>query len=317
MALAASLLGLKFFAVRLAHNFLVRADLLLQQPSINPATALRRIVLASSLDVLPLIALPAVASVLAIGLQTGFAVSLTPLQPRLDRISPAAGLARLFSQQNLFDTVKAILKLVVLSLILALVIAPDLQKLASSAFDRPRQLPSALLATIFRICLLVLALQAAIAVGDMLWTRFTFIRSMRMTRSEVKEETKDTEGDPHVKSRLRQLRFKRTRQRIRAAVPRATVIVTNPTEYAVALAYDRARGGAPRVVAKGMNLVAKAIRDLAHHHGIPLVANPPLARALYLLEITAEIPPEHYKAVAEIIAYVWRLRAQIAPQPAP
>jgi flagellar biosynthesis protein FlhB len=313
-SLAASLLGLKLLAPTVAHNFLTQANVLLQQPLINPVTAFRRFLLSSTLDVLPLIALPVVASVLAVGLQTGFAINVDPLRPRLDRISPTAGFARLFSQQNLLETAKAVFKLLALGTILVLVIAPAFPTLAISAFDQPRHLLSAVLETILQFCLFALALQAAIALGDIAWTRFNFIRSMRMTRGELKEETKDTEGDPHIKSRLRKLRFQRTRQRIRAAVPRATVVVTNPTEYAVALAYDRTRGGAPRVVAKGVNLIAKTIRELAQSHGIPLVANPPLARALYLLEIDAEIPPEHYKAVAEIIAYVWRLRAQVAPR---
>jgi flagellar biosynthesis protein FlhB len=305
MSLAASLLGLKLLAPTVAHRFLAQATVLLQQPSVNPVTAFRRILLGSALDVLPFIALPVAASALAISLQTGFAINTSQLWPHLDRINPAAGFARLFSQQNLLETAKAALKLFALGTILTLVVAPAIPTLAISAFDQPQHLLSAVLRAIFQFCLLALALQAVIALGDLVWIRFNFIRSMRMTRSELKEETKDTEGDPHIKSRLRKLRFQRTRQRIRVAVPRATVVVTNPTEYAVALAYDRARGGAPRVVAKGANLIAKTIRELARDHGIPLVANPPLARALYLLEIDAEIPPEHYKAVAEIIAYIW------------
>jgi flagellar biosynthetic protein FlhB len=251
MSLAASLLGLKLLAPTVAHRFLAQATVLLQQPSVNPVTAFRRILLGSALDVLPFIALPVAASALAISLQTGFAINTSQLWPHLDRINPAAGFARLFSQQNLLETAKAALKLFALGTILTLVVAPAIPTLAISAFDQPQHLLSAVLRAIFQFCLLALALQAVIALGDLVWIRFNFIRSMRMTRSELKEETKDTEGDPHIKSRLRKLRFQRTRQRIRVAVPRATVVVTNPTEYAVALAYDRGRGGAPRVVAKG------------------------------------------------------------------
>jgi flagellar biosynthesis protein FlhB len=141
-----------------------------------------------------------------------------------------------------------------------------------------------------------------------LYVRFRHLRGLRMSRQEVREEHKELEGDPQIKARIKQIRFHRARKRMLAAVPRATVVVTNPTHYAVALAYDRARGGAPRVVAKGVDSMAARIRELAQDNRVPLVANPPLARALYRVELDTEIPAEHYKAVAEIIAYVWRLR---------
>ena len=134
------------------------------------------------------------------------------------------------------------------------------------------------------------------------------MRSLRMTVQEMKDEIKETEGDPLVKSRLRRLRQQRAKQRIQAAMSKATVVVTNPTEYAVALAYQSGSAGAPRVVAKGVDFLAARIRELARQNTIPIVPNPPLARALYLVEIDTEIPAQHYKAVAEIIAYVWRLR---------
>ena len=131
-----------------------------------------------------------------------------------------------------------------------------------------------------------------------------------MSREEVKQEAKESDGNPAIKQRVRQIRMARARKRMLAAVPQATVIVTNPTHYAIALSYDRAKGGAPKVVAKGVDEVAARIRDVAREHRVPLVANPPLARALYLVELDAEIPAEHFKLVAEVIAYVWRLRTR-------
>jgi flagellar biosynthetic protein FlhB len=130
-----------------------------------------------------------------------------------------------------------------------------------------------------------------------------------MSRQDLKEEAKKAEGDPHLRGRRRQLRLERGRRRMLAEVPRAAVVITNPTHYAVALSYGGGQA-APRVVAKGVDAVAARIREAADAAGVPRVANPPLARALWRVDLEAEIPPEHYQAVAEIIAYVWRLRGQ-------
>ena len=129
-----------------------------------------------------------------------------------------------------------------------------------------------------------------------------------MSKQEVREEQKDLEGNPLIKARIRRIRYMRARRRMMMAVPKATVVVTNPTHYAVALSYDRAKNAAPRVVAKGVDTVAARIREIARQNNVPIVANPPLAQALYQQPLDTDIPMEHYKAVAEIIAYVWRLR---------
>ena len=165
--------------------------------------------------------------------------------------------------------------------------------------------------------LVVLVAQAAIAGLDFFWVTLRHARELRMSRHDIREEQKETEGDPRVKARLRQIRSIRARRRMLAAVPKATVVITNPTHYAVALAYDRAKQAAPRVVAKGVDSLAARIREVAEANRVPLVANPPLARALYRVEVDTEIPAEHYQAVAEIIAYVWRLarRPLAADQP--
>ena len=134
---------------------------------------------------------------------------------------------------------------------------------------------------------------------------------MRCWREDQRQETKETEGDPHVKGRMRRLGLARARRRMMAAVPTATVVVTNPTHYAVALRYDRAGGGAPRVVAKGVDEMAARIRTIAESSRVPLVANPPLARALYRVDLDREVPADHFQAVAEVIAYVWRLRGRV------
>ena len=131
-----------------------------------------------------------------------------------------------------------------------------------------------------------------------------------MSREELRQESRDSEGDPRIKGKLKQLRLQRARRRMLATVAKATVVVTNPTHYAVALAYERGTASAPRVVAKGVDEIAARIREAAEAARVPLVANPPLARALYLVPLDAEVPAEHFKVVAEIIAYVWRLRGR-------
>jgi flagellar biosynthetic protein FlhB len=147
---------------------------------------------------------------------------------------------------------------------------------------------------------------------------------MRMSRQDIRDEQKESDGDPKVKMRFRLLRMRRARKRMLAAVPKATVVIVNPTHYAVALVYDRAKTAAPRVVAKGVDSMAARIREVAESNRVPLVVNPPLAHALYRVELDTDIPAEHYKAVAEIIAYVWRLsrgrsgpRGQAVGRPAP
>jgi flagellar biosynthetic protein FlhB len=151
---------------------------------------------------------------------------------------------------------------------------------------------------------------AGIAVLDYLVVRFRHLHKLRMTRQELREEVKESEGDPMIKGRIRSLRMARARRRMMAAVPKAAVVITNPTHFAVALAYDENSQAAPKVVAKGAEAVAARIRALAEESNVPLVSNPPLARALFKLELDTEIPAEHYQAVAEIIAYVWRLRGR-------
>ncbi len=134
----------------------------------------------------------------------------------------------------------------------------------------------------------------------------------------MREEVKQSEGDPLIRARLRQIRMDRTRRRMMAAVPGASVVITNPTHYAVALKYELGAAGAPRLVAKGKDLIALKIREVAAENNVPVIENPPLARALHAgVEIDREIPPEHYKAVAEIIGYVFRLKGKLRPRRRP
>jgi flagellar biosynthesis protein FlhB len=155
----------------------------------------------------------------------------------------------------------------------------------------------------------VVSIVAAIAAIDVIYQRLQHMREMRMSRQEIKDEFKETEGDPLVKGRLRQLRMERTRRRMMAQVPQSDVVVTNPTHYAVALKYDPGSMGAPKMMAKGVDQVAQKIREIAKEHGIPIVENPPLARGLFAaVDVDQEVTPEFYKAVAEVISYIFKLK---------
>ena len=252
------------------------------------------------------------ASVAASLLQTGFLFNLTSLQPDLARLNPARGFKKIFGINGLVETGKSVLKLSVLGFATFHVLSAALPSLKGAIFWLPGQLASRIMQLVLQVALTLLEVQAVIASADTIWVRFRHAKQLRMSKQEVKDEAKEADGNPQIKQRLRQIRMTRARKRMMAAVPQATVVVTNPTHYAIALAYDRKKGGAPRVVAKGVDEVAARIREVAQDNKVPLVANAPLARALYAVELDAEIPAEHFKVVAEIIAYVWRLRGKVA-----
>jgi flagellar biosynthetic protein FlhB len=265
--------------------------------------------IASTGPLLLTIVLAGAASVL---LQTGFLLNTNALMPDFARLSPRRGLKKVFGLDNLVEAGKAVVKLGILAWAVWSALSPLLPVLPEALFWPPAMLVDRIGRALVHLMLLVLGAQLGIALLDVGWTRWRFAQRLRMSRQDLKQETKEADGDPKVKARIRQVRMARARRRMVAAVAKATVVVTNPTHYAVALAYERGGVAAPRVVAKGMDEVAARIRAAAERAGVPLVANPPLARALHAMPLDAEIPTEHFKAVAEIIAYVWRL-GRISP----
>jgi flagellar biosynthetic protein FlhB len=266
----------------------------------------------SILAVLEAISLPVAAAMLsgtiAVLVQTQFMLHLGGLEPKISRTNPMAGLKRVFGFNGLVEMVKSLCKLALLGFALWIAIKGDWVGLTHLAWENPRGLLSAIARPAFHLFIAGVLTQGVVAGADLMWVRFRHARDMRMSKQDIRDELKETDGNPHVKARIRRIRLIRARKRMMAKVPMATVVVTNPTHYAVALAYDRANNSAPRVVAKGADSVAARIREIAEANGVPLLANPPLARALYRLDLDTEIPAEYYKAVAEIIAYVWRLR---------
>lgn len=247
---------------------------------------------------------------LGVLLQTGFLMKMSAIRPNLSKLNPLSGLGRVFGPHNLMEAGKSCLKIAVMGSVGWNALAATMPEFRQALFWSPLLLAERVVQHITSIAIAILGIQGLIAGADMLRTRLSFNADMRMTKQEQRDEARESDGDPHIKARLKQIRQQRSRRRMMQAVPKAAVVVTNPTHYAVALAYDRGGGGAPRIVAKGMDEMAARIREAAREAGVPLVANPPLARALYPLPIDREIPAEHFKAVAELIAYVWKLNAR-------
>ncbi len=247
--------------------------------------------------------------------QNGPMLSPEKIRPKLENISPIKGFSRLFSLRSVMEVVKGVLKLAIVASVAVVAVLPELERvMAASALD-PLQLLDLEWLLIVRMLAGVCAAITIIAALDFAFQKYEFHKSMKMSRQEIKDELKQSEGDPMIKARLRQLRLDRARKRMMAAVPEADVVITNPTHYAVALKYDPDTMGSPRMVAKGVDTVALRIREVAEEHDVPVVENPPLARALYGgVEVDEEVPETYYKAVAEVIGYVWRLKRRPPPR---
>ena len=256
------------------------------------------------------------AAALATGLvQGGFVISFDRITPKLEKISLVAGAGRLFSLRALVEFLKGLLKLSIVAAVVTMLIMPRMRNLASFTGLETVQVAGLVFDLSKSVFIDVLSVVSVIAAIDFLYQKWEFRKNLRMSRHELREEFKQTEGDPMIKSRLRQIRMERARRRMMAKVPEADVVITNPTHYAVALKYDPGEMTAPTVVAKGIDFLAQKIRELAEEHKVAIVENPPLARALYSgVELDQEIPAEHYKAVAEIIGYVFKLKRKIIPR---
>ena len=238
-----------------------------------------------------------------------------PLKPNFGKISPLAGAKRLFGKQAAANFAKGIFKLVLLGTVMVMILWPERLRLESLLHMDVSELLGVTISLTKHLMGSVVALLALVAIGDYLFQYRQWFERQKMSLQEMKQEFKQSEGDPHVKGRIRQLRHQRMKKRMMAAVPKASVIITNPTHYSVALAYERGMS-APVCVAKGVDNIAFKIREIAKAHDIPIVENVPLARALYAtVEIDAEIPVEHYHAVAEIISYVMGLRRTLSGHP--
>ena len=238
--------------------------------------------------------------------------SIDPIIPRLSKISPIAGFGRLFSKQTLATFAKSLVKLAVFGAVIFALLWPQQQNLRGLIGVDPAEVLPFIQSLILKMLGAVVAILAVVAAVDYFFQYRQWYERQRMSVQELKEEFRDSDGNPQIKGRIRQLRQARSKKRMMAAVPKASIIITNPTHYAIALQYERGMN-APVCVAKGVDLIARRIREIAEAHNIPVVENPPLARALHAtVDIDQEIPPEHYRAVAEIIGYLMRLRRLVA-----
>src|SRR5712675_1479992 len=230
------------------------------------------------------------------------------LKPKFSKISPAAGAKRIFGKQAAANFGKGLFKVAALGVVMMAILWPERHRLESFLHFDPAMILDVTTNLTVHLMGAVVAMLAVVAIADYLFQYRQWFERQKMSLQEMKEEFKQSEGDPHVKGRIRQLRQARMKKRMMAAVPKASVVITNPTHYAVALSYERGMS-APVCVAKGVDTIALKIREIAGEHGVPIVENVALARALHAtVDIDDEIPVEHYHAVAEIIGYVMGLR---------
>lgn len=267
----------------------------------------------TALSLAPLFALLFGCALLTLVLQGRPTVSWSRLSPKWSKLSPFSGFKRLFGKRALVEFAKTLAKLIVIIVVAIVIVRPHviaLDQLAGSPTDRIGQVAGTL---VFELVRAIGILVAVLGLADFVYQHRAFFKRMRMTLQEVKDEHKNSEGDPKIKARIRAIQMQRSRRRMMTAVPTASVIITNPTHYAVALKYEHGTMAAPIVVAKGVDAVALKIREIAGEHAVPIVESPPLARALFAaVEIDRPIPVEHYAAVAEIIGYVMRLARRAA-----
>jgi flagellar biosynthetic protein FlhB len=234
--------------------------------------------------------------------------SAESLKPKFSKLSPAAGFKRIFGKQAAANFLKGIGKLIALGAVMTMILWPERHRMEAMVKLDPSAMLGASTSMTIHLLGAVVAALAIVAIADFFFQYRSWFQRQKMSLQEIKEEFKQSEGDPHIKGKIRQLRQQRAKKRMMAAVPKASVIITNPTHYSVALSYERGMS-APICVAKGVDNIAFKIREIAREYDIPIVENVPLARALYAtVDIDQEIPMEHYHAVAEVIGYVMRMK---------
>jgi flagellar biosynthetic protein FlhB len=240
--------------------------------------------------------------------------TLEKIKPDLAKLSLTKGLKRMFGVDGFTNLFKGLLKIAIVGAAVWTQLWPERSRLEAVLGQSPVGVAGDMTHLMFKVLIAALAALSVIAGADYLLQRFQFMKRNRMSKQEIKEEYRQSEGDPQVKAKVRQIRLERAKRRMIAAVPQASVVIMNPTHFAVALKYESGKMAAPVCVAKGVDALALRIRDVAKEHGVPIVENPPLARALHAsVEVDEVVPPEHYKAVAQVIGYVMRLTGKLKP----
>lgn len=247
-------------------------------------------------------------------LQIGPLLAPESIKPDISKVSIFQGFKRLFSIRSVMEFVKGLLKIGIVSTVGVIILYPFYGGVEHMVGLPLPTMMEELKSLVLLMMTGILVVLLVVAVVDLVYQRYEHYKKMRMTKQELKDEYKQTEGDPHVRARLRQLRQEKARARMMQAVPEADVVITNPTHYSLALKYDAEEMDAPILIAKGVDDVAMRIREVAKEHDIPFYENKPLARALFdSVEIDQMVPPEHYQAVAEVISYIFQLKGKLSP----
>ena len=279
----------------------------------NITTLTREAMMFSAMVVGPLMAVVLVTALLSNYAQVGFLFTTEKIAPKFEKIDPIQGLKKIFSMQTLANSIKSIAKLCIVGIISYLEVAKNLDKIIPLMDQEPYAILVFYAKISFWIFLKAAVIIALLAAIDYAFQRWQFMKKMKMTKQEVKEEAKMTEGDPMVKGRIRSIQMEMARKRMMAEVPKADVVITNPTRLAVALSYDSETMSAPLLTAKGAGLIAKRIKEIARENNIPVIEDKPLARALFQhVEINNPVPDNLYQAVAEVLAYVYGLKQKSA-----
>jgi len=261
----------------------------------------------------PLFAAIFITAILSNVMQVGFIVSGESITPKLSKIDPIKGFGRLVSKQALMEFIKSLLKLTIVGGVAFLTIKGEMKNFAHLGDMEINSIFVYILKIFFKIFIRCSLAMIILVIIDYAFQRWDFENRIKMTKQEVKDEFKKSEGDPLIKSRIRSIQMEMARKRMMRDVPEADVVITNPTHLAIALKYDSSAMNAPKVIAKGSRKIAQKIKDVASEHGIPILENKELARNLYpLVEVGQEIPPAFYQTVAEVLAYIYRLKSNSA-----
>ncbi|MEW5701260.1 MAG: flagellar biosynthesis protein FlhB [Candidatus Zixiibacteriota bacterium] len=273
---------------------------------------LRHVAVRTAIILVPLFGVVVVVGVVINAAQVGFQMTAETLQPRLDKLNLVGGFKRLFSRRSLVELLRDLLKLTLIGIVAYYAVRSEFGGFVTLTGADPVAILTFVGGAIFRVAIKIVLALLLLALFDYAFQRWDYERSLRMSKYEVREELKQYEGSPLMRSRIRQVQRELARMRMTREIPKADVVVTNPTELAVALKYDADTMSAPTVVAKGARLLAQKIREIAAQAHVPIVENPPLARALYAsVEVGAIVPAELYRATAEVLAYVYRLRGRV------
>src|SRR6201996_7696935 len=314
--LAIAMFG-KYTAISLARilsTFLEQPDAM----SVDSAglSAMARLLLPQiALALAPIFAVVIAAGVAGHVLQARPGFALDKIAPDLSKVSPLAGFKRLFGVEGWMNLLKGLIKMAIVGAAIWTQLWPERGGLESILSQSTAGVAGDMSRLLFKVLMASLIALGVIAGFDYFWQRMRWLARNRMSKQEIKEEHRQNEGDPHIKSKIRALRQERARKRMMTAVPQATVVIMNPTHYAVALKYESGKMAAPVCVAKGIDALALRIRAVAEENNVPVVENPPLARALHAaIEIDDPVPAEHFKAVAQVIGYVMKLQGKLAPR---